>query len=131
MKKLTLLLVCVLIYTVSPGSSHAAIKKTAQTGLQFLKVDVGARAAAMGGAYMMVGDDANAMFYNPGGIAFVQKDFDFFAARTEWIADIAYTADMCLNIWAIIFWRMVKRLRTRLPAWLMILGPYSILDLRV
>lgn len=92
MKKLTLLLAFLFIYTVSPGSSHAAIKKLAQTGLQFLKVDVGARAAAMGGAYMMVGDDATAMFYNPGGIAFVQNNVDFFAARTEWIADIAYTA---------------------------------------
>ncbi len=92
MKKLTLVLAFICIYTVLPESSHAAVKKLAQTGLQFLKVDVGARAAAMGGAFMMVGDDANAMFYNPGGIAFMQNDFDFFAARTEWIADIAYTA---------------------------------------
>jgi len=92
MKKLTLLLAFVCLYTVFPESSHAAVKKLAQTGLQFLKVDVGARAAAMGGAFMMVGDDANAMFYNPGGIAFIQKDYDFFAARTEWIADISYTA---------------------------------------
>jgi hypothetical protein len=92
MKKLALIYTLVFICTVFLMPSHAVIKKLAQTGLQFLKVDVGARAAAMGGAFNMIGNDANAMFYNPAGIAFMQNNFEFFMARTDWIADISYNA---------------------------------------
>lgn len=69
-----------------------AINKTAQTGLQFLKVDVGARAAAMGGSYSLVGKDASAMFYNPAGLASMTSNFDVFIANTQWIAGIEYYA---------------------------------------
>ncbi len=69
-----------------------AIDKTAQTGLQFLKIDVGARAAAMGGSYAMVGNDATAMFYNPAGLAYMEKDYSVFFGRTQWLADITYNA---------------------------------------
>ena len=92
MKKVTFVLALVCMCGVFFMPSHATIKKVAQTGLQFLKVDVGARSAAMGGAFMMVGDDANAMFYNPAGIGLMQNGFDFFVARTQWIADISYNA---------------------------------------
>ena len=74
---------------VAPAHSEE-IKKVAQTGLQFLKVDVGARAAAMGGAYLVAGYDATSMFYNPAGIANISSDFDIFAGQTQWIADIKY-----------------------------------------
>ncbi|NOY57431.1 MAG: PorV/PorQ family protein [Calditrichaeota bacterium] len=92
MRKLTLFLVIIFLCTLFIEPSHAGLKKLAQTGLQFLKVDVGARAAAMGGAFMMTGDDANAMFYNPAGIAFMQNNVDFFVTRTKWFADISYDA---------------------------------------
>lgn len=92
MKKLTIFLTFIFITVVFAIPSHSVIKKVAQTGLQFLKVDVGARAAAMGGAFMMVGDDANAIFFNPAGIGRMQSNFDFIANRTEWIADISYNA---------------------------------------
>ena len=36
---------------------------------QFLKIEVGARAAAMGGAFVGVSDDATALFWNAAGIA--------------------------------------------------------------
>jgi len=72
--------------------ANAVIKKVAQTGLQFLKIDMSARSAAMGGAFIMVGDDANAMFYNSAGIAKVQSGVDAFATQTQWIADISYSA---------------------------------------
>ena len=57
----------VLVLTLSlflVGSSNAQeIKKVAQTGLQFLKVDMLARGAAMGGALTMPGTGASSMFY--------------------------------------------------------------------
>jgi hypothetical protein len=89
MKKLIILLAVASIFTVP---AHSTMKKVAQTGLQFLKVDVVARAAAMGGAFMMIGDDATAMFYNPAGIALMSHSFDFFSGRTNWIAEINYNA---------------------------------------
>lgn len=91
MRKINILLIifCIGLLFLSP---LYAINKTAQTGLQFLKVDVGARAAAMGGSYVMVGDDATAMFYNPAGMAKMDNNVDFFVTRTEWLADISYNA---------------------------------------
>ena len=91
MKKLNILLIVVFLNLImfSPGLS--SINKVGQTGLQFLKVDVGARASGMGGAFLMVGQDATAMFYNPAGIAMVSQ-FDVFISQTNWIADISYNA---------------------------------------
>lgn len=68
------------------------LKKVGQTGLQFLKADMSARSAGMGGAFTMVGNDANAMFYNPAGLAQMQTNFDAFGTMTQWIAGITYNA---------------------------------------
>ncbi|MBN1782614.1 PorV/PorQ family protein [bacterium] len=90
MKKINIIAVVVLVTALLTVPARATIKKVAQTGLQFLKVDMSARAAAMGSAYIMAGDDASAMFYNPAGIAFMQNKFDFYSGTTQWIADINY-----------------------------------------
>ena len=92
MKKLTLFLTVVFLAAVFIMPAHSDIKKVAQTGLQFLKVDVGARSAAMGSAFTLAGNDASSMFYNPAGIAKIKSNFDFFVSRTEWFADINYNA---------------------------------------
>jgi hypothetical protein len=70
----------------------AALKKVAQTGLQFLKVDIGARSSGMAGAFTMAGCDANAMFYNPAGMANLKSSFDLFAGNVAWIGGIQYNA---------------------------------------
>ncbi|MFC1543235.1 PorV/PorQ family protein [Candidatus Neomarinimicrobiota bacterium] len=72
--------------------AHAKeMKKVGQTGLQFLKADMSARSAGMGGAFVMAGEDATAMFHNPAGLGYV-SGIDAFATMTQWIADINYTA---------------------------------------
>ena len=43
------------------------------TGAQFLQVGVGARPLAMGGAFSALADDANAVNWNPGGLAEVKS----------------------------------------------------------
>jgi hypothetical protein len=90
MKKIKIIMGVVLTSVILTMPAQATIKKVAQTGLQFLKVDVSARAAAMGGAYIMVGNDATAMFYNPAGIALMKRGLDFYSGMTQWIADINY-----------------------------------------
>jgi hypothetical protein len=72
--------------------ANSQVKKVAQTGLQFLKVDVSPRAAAMGGAYTLAGDNATAMFSNPAGIALGDAGLDVFAGSISWIADISFNA---------------------------------------
>lgn len=92
MKKSIAFFAILSIILLMPFQSSAVIKKVAQTGLQFLKVGVGARPTAMGEAFTMVGNDANAIFYNPAGIAKISSHFDVLGNRTNWIADITYDA---------------------------------------
>ncbi|HKJ66564.1 MAG TPA: PorV/PorQ family protein [bacterium] len=75
-----------------PSPSSGALKKLGQTGLKFLDVGMGARPAAMGEAYALLGDDANAMFYNPAGIVKMRSTVDLTVTHTAWIADITYNA---------------------------------------
>lgn len=44
------------------------------TPLESLKLDADARAVALGGAYAALASDANALLYNPGGLAFVPRN---------------------------------------------------------
>ncbi|MBN1782608.1 PorV/PorQ family protein [bacterium] len=63
------------------------VSKTGTTAAGFLSIDVGARAVAMGGAFVSMADDASAMYWNPAGIArFTQPQANF--THMRWIADI-------------------------------------------
>lgn len=57
---------------------------TGTTALPFLKLDQGARPAAMGGAYCAAGDDAWSVFYNPAGAALAQRQ-EIALAHNEWL----------------------------------------------
>ncbi len=50
------------------GSSRAAINKKGTTAGSFLKLEIGPRAAALGGAYAGISSDATATFWNPSGL---------------------------------------------------------------
>lgn len=58
-----------------------------KSGLQFLKIDNGARGMAMGGAFTAVANDASALYWNPAGIARM-RNRDFIFSHTNWISDI-------------------------------------------
>ena len=92
MKKLTLLIIIIFISTLMVVPAHSGLKKIAQTGLQFLKIDMSPRAAAMGSAFNNITGDASAIFYNTAGMAEIESSIDVFAAQTQWIADITYNA---------------------------------------
>ncbi len=70
-----------------PAPARAA--NPGDTGLAFLKIGVGARAAAMGEAYVAVAQDPTALYWNPAGIA-VAPDLEVHATHNEWIADVRY-----------------------------------------
>lgn len=93
MKKLIMLYLIGIIGLLGFRVGEAkTIKKVAQTGMQFLRVDMVSRAAAMGGAFTMAGHGTEAIFYNPGALSQMNSDTEFFVSRVNWIADIAYSA---------------------------------------
>lgn len=64
--------------------------KVAQTGCKMLDVGAGARACGMGEAYTVIGQDADALFYNPSCIGEIDDRFDLSVGMTRWFADINY-----------------------------------------
>jgi hypothetical protein len=52
----------------------------------FLKIEVGARAAAMGGAYVALADDISSLYWNPGGLGTLQSN-EILIQTTNWILD--------------------------------------------
>jgi hypothetical protein len=67
-----------------------AAEKVAQTGCKMLDVGTGARACGMGEAYTVIGQDADALFYNPSCIGEIDDRFDLSIGVTQWFADINY-----------------------------------------
>jgi len=63
------------------------VSKSGTTAAKFLSIGVGPRANAMGGAFSAVANDASSMYWNPSGIAFVDK-FEGIFTYTEMFADI-------------------------------------------
>lgn len=70
-------------------TTFAGRGKVGTTGLQFLKIGVGARAVAMGESFIALANDASAMYYNPAGLNQI-KGREVFFSLTQWPADIQY-----------------------------------------
>ena len=81
-----LILTCVFIFALI-FQSKAQSSTVGTSGAQFLKIQAGARGAAMKGAYVGVTNDANSMFWNPAGIAKVRTQSANFST-IKWWADI-------------------------------------------
>ena len=91
MRKIVILLHLILLI---PGYYlYGQDEKAAQAGFKFMDVEVGARASGMGEAFSFIGDDANAIFYNPAGIAQLEdKKFDLMVSRVDWLAETSVIA---------------------------------------
>jgi len=66
---------------------QADLTKTGTTVANYLNIDVGSRAIAMGGSFVSIANDASAMYWNPAGIARLENNSALFC-HTKWIADI-------------------------------------------
>lgn len=77
-----LLLVCILSFPVA----GADLTKSGTTAAQFLKVQVGARATGMGGAYVALAKDATSLYWNPAGIVRAGERGAVNFGYTEWLA---------------------------------------------
>lgn len=73
------------------GSAHAEFAKVGTVGANFLKLPIGARGVAMGGAFSALSNDQSAMFWNPAGLTRLQGTTVMFE-HVNYFADIAYDA---------------------------------------
>lgn len=82
MKKYLIILLSI-IFLIS--NICAAGTKVATTAAQFLKIEIGARGLAMGGAFVATADDATATFWNPAGLAGLTAR-EVSILHTDWLA---------------------------------------------
>jgi len=66
------------------------VKKVGTSAATFLRIPVGVRGAAMGGAFVSIADDASAMFWNPGGVARIEKK-SVFVDYTSWLPGLNFS----------------------------------------
>jgi len=64
-------------------------QRAGTAAMTFLKIGVGARAAAMGGAYVAMADDGSATYWNPAGLVQIGKN-ELVLSHHDWLADIDY-----------------------------------------
>jgi hypothetical protein len=77
------------IFFSSGYAQDSGFNQAGFVGAQFLKIQPGARARGMGGAFSSVSNDPNAVFYNPAGITGIENH-SFSVSHLSWIADINY-----------------------------------------
>lgn len=73
----------------TPFYAQTGVTKVGTTAANFLAIDVGPRANAMGSAYVAIANDVTAMYWNPAGIANIEN-FDMLFSNTKWIADVSF-----------------------------------------
>jgi hypothetical protein len=64
--------------------------KVGTTAAPFLKIEYGARPVGMGGSFVALANDASGIYYNPAGVAEIEKVY-FMGGYTVWFADLKYT----------------------------------------
>lgn len=72
-----------------PMAAHATNAKVGTSGAQFLKIGASARPTAMGDAFVGIADDVNAVYFNPGGLGFLDRA-QVTAMRTQWFQGMDY-----------------------------------------
>ncbi|MBN1155853.1 PorV/PorQ family protein [candidate division KSB1 bacterium] len=88
-----LLFIALLLQIISPRlRAQVGLDKVAQSTMNFQLVGISPKASAMGGAYVALCDGAEAMFYNPAGVADMKQPLNVTMNMTNWIADIDYIA---------------------------------------
>lgn len=85
MKKFILAIIFLFTTFIHAGS----FSKVGTAAAQFLKIGVGARAMGMGGSFTAVANDISTIYWNPAGIANLDRTSIGFT-HSEWFADISH-----------------------------------------
>jgi len=89
MKKILIFLLLTQFVWFAGEAKSREFDNLGTSGAQFLKIDVDARVVGLGGANVAFSKGAMALYYNPAGIANMDKRSLAFS-YTDWIADIKY-----------------------------------------
>jgi len=90
LKRYVVVVAALLVFAVAaPASGGYIFEKVGTVGAQFLKVGVGARAVAMGEAFVPIADDASTIYWNPAGIARISGS-ELTLNHSSWPADISH-----------------------------------------
>ena len=82
-----MVMVLILAVATSPVAAKGISDKAGTTGFSFLKLGVGSKAVAMGGAFTGVADDPTTLYYNPAGSINLQGR-QFLAGYHNYVIDI-------------------------------------------
>jgi len=81
-------LTALVLLALLPGALFAQ-SKVGTTAAPFLGIAVGARALGMGGAFTATADDPTALYWNPSGVAGIDR-FSANLVHTDWLADLNF-----------------------------------------
>lgn len=88
--KYIILSVLSFIGIMMPDQAEAQnVSKVGTTAAEFLQIGVGGRATGMGGAFVAVSDDASSLYWNPAGIASIEKN-EIISTHSEWLAGLDF-----------------------------------------
>lgn len=88
-RRIVLFLFCLGAFSPARGQFVSNVSKAGTTAASFLEIGVGARAIAMGGAFVSTASDASALYWNPGGLARLQQSEVLFV-HTDWLAGMSF-----------------------------------------
>jgi hypothetical protein len=71
------------------GATELGVQHVGTSAGTFLKIGIGARPVAMGGAFVAVANDPSAIYWNPAGIAGLLRN-QVFVSHVDWPAEVDY-----------------------------------------
>lgn len=87
-----------LMTLVGAGSNLYAQAKVGASSVPFLGIAIGPRAAAMGGAFAAVANDATSLYWNPSGISRLDES-QVLVSHAKWLVDTDFNwAGVVLNV---------------------------------
>lgn len=94
MKKIYVILLAAVILSVnisawSPFEIYGG-QRAGTSSATFLKIGIGARGVALGGAYSALVNDASALYWNPAAISFLDRNSEVFLNHISYVVDIQY-----------------------------------------
>ena len=79
-----------ILLIINSDLCQGGITKSGTTAAQFLKIQVGARAIGMGGAYVAQANDVSAIYWNPAGITRIEPNGAVSFAYSDWLVDTQF-----------------------------------------
>lgn len=89
-KKINHSIILILLCCISLSGYAQENVKLAQSGFKFLSVVSDARAAAMADAMTSLQIGSRSLFFNPAGMAMMDRFIDITISKNQWIADISH-----------------------------------------